>query len=152
MKGHGAGLGVMETSSQPFTRKTPPSCPAGTLSGGVVKIGRLDDLSRNPGSATLSSPTAGEILFIARGVSVEAVTMGSLIDRTLLPMGFGEPLLREKTNKEEQIAGRRSASRTLPPPIQVGISILLGGFIALNGFEPMKLDSLKKTDSLSWEL
>ncbi|KAM7227468.1 hypothetical protein CapIbe_021165 [Capra ibex] len=128
--------------------------------------------------------------------------------------------IREKTNKEEQIAGRRSASRTLPSPapppnpIQVGSSIFSGvarerprgagggprsegrsrepcradpggphsrrrrrrrrvgwkgreppplpppppgwapfavdaggpgrGFIALNGFEPMKLDSLKK--------
>ncbi|XDA88342.1 hypothetical protein R6Z07F_018009 [Ovis aries] len=136
---------------------------------------------------------------------------------------FPPPSPEEKTNKEEQIAGRRSASRTLPSPapppnpIQVGSSIFSGvarerprgagggprsegrsrepcradpggphsrrrrrrrvgwkgreppplpppppgwapfavdaggpgrGFIALNGFEPMKLDSLKKDGQL----
>lgn len=42
-----------------------------------------------------------------------------------LSLRFPPPSPEEKTNKEEQIAGRRKASRTLPPPIQVGISILL---------------------------
>ncbi|XP_077933122.1 C-terminal-binding protein 2 isoform X2 [Halichoerus grypus] len=43
-----------------------------------------------------------------------------------LSLRFPPPSPEEKTNKEEQIAGRRKASRTLPPPIQVAISILLG--------------------------
>lgn len=40
---------------------------------------------------------------------------------------FPPPSREEKTNKEEQIAGRRSASRTFPPRIQVTASILSGG-------------------------
>lgn len=39
---------------------------------------------------------------------------------------FPPPFREEKTNKEEQIAGRRSASRTFPPRIQVAASILWG--------------------------
>ncbi|KAK2099150.1 hypothetical protein P7K49_024601, partial [Saguinus oedipus] len=64
-------------------------------------------------AATLTSPPAS--LLRSQRAPGAAAGAASFLSFSLR---FPSPSREEKTNKEEQIAGRRSASRTFPPPIQ----------------------------------
>lgn len=73
-------------------------------------------------AGTLTSPPAS-LLRSRRAPEQRPAPLPSFLSFSLR---FPPPSREEKTNKEEQIAGRRSASRTFPPRIQVAASILWG--------------------------